>query len=158
MGKIENQSLESVSRNAKGAKINGEWYNSKYPVFEGFERGTVVSFEYNEGGDGAKFVKGKVAVVNGPSAATATKGTAAKSPNSYEIGSAIGMSVNNAVQICIANNCADDLAQIREIAIGIYKLAEGLKSEAAEGKFESKATSVSQKEDSDDESPNPFVM
>jgi hypothetical protein len=154
-----NGQAEVVSKNGKGVKINNVWYNSRLPVFEGINRGDTLEFDYDEGSNGGKFVKGNVnktgsAPANYKPAKTYSKPAA----NNYEVGAAVGMAVNNAVQLCISENKCFDEEYIRQTAVKIYTLAEEFKAKAAAGEFKKETnTETKEKELQDDqEDASPF--
>lgn len=127
---------QRISSSFKGCMIEDTWYNSKYPVFEGIRKGDIVSFDVEAGKDGSSmFVKrgSKITVEGATSVPTKEGKPASGKPNAYEVGAAVGMAVNNAVQLCIAERGAFDEDYIKDIAGSIYSLAEGLKAKAVEG-------------------------
>jgi len=158
MTAIVNQEVETASRTGKGVKINGEWYNSKFPVFLDVSKGTVVSFEYTEGASGGKFVKGEVSVDQ--SSAPPKKKGKPSSSSDYGVGAAAGMAINNAVTLCLAEKGTYEEAYVKRKAVEIYQLAEEFKSRAMAGEFDIKREEevVEEAPTSDPvtESPAPF--
>ena len=157
MSKV-NGSVEVASRNGKGVKINDVWYNSKFPVFEGINKGDLLEFEYTEAPNGGRFVRGNVSKKGTAPAGTAKRSYSKPSPNAYEVGAAVGMAVNNAVQLCISENKSFDEDYIRDTALKIYTLAEEFKAKAAAGEFKKEESVETKKEESsedvqEDESP-----
>lgn len=135
MTSIVKQTVETASRTGKGAKINGEWYNSKFPVFSEISSGTTVSFEYTEGDNGSKFVKGRVTVDHESSNPAQRKGKP-QGGSDYGLGAAAGMAINNAITLCLAEKGTYDEDYIKAKAVEIYQLAESFKRHASLGTFD----------------------
>lgn len=167
MTRIVKQEVEVASRTGKGVKINGEWYNSKFPVFNAVSKGTVVSFEYTEGSSGGLFVKGEVTVdTEATVASSSSPGGKRRSASSsdYGLGAAVGMAINNAIALCLAEKGSYDLEYVKKKAVAIYQLSEEFKVHAANGLFdpvieeeeEVPEEETTTSEEGDDESPSPF--
>jgi len=138
MAKV-NGAVEVVSRSEKGVKINNEWYNSKEPAFSGCRRGDVVEFDFDVGSNGGKFLKGSITKKEGGSGGGSSPSktyTKSSSNSNYEVGAAVGMAVNNAIQLSIAEGKGFDEKFIKDTAVKVYTLAEEMKRKAASGGFE----------------------
>jgi len=147
--------VEAVSKTNKGVKINGAWYNSAQPLFEGVKRGQTVSFQAETNDQGSSFVKrGSPIDVTGSGSGSGSAGGGGKAKaNSYEVGAATGMAVNNAILLAISAGKGLDEDYIKQAARKVYGLAESLKEEFGNPKPE---PAVSPPPSSSDEE-NPFI-
>lgn len=136
-----NGTVEAKSKKGTGILIGGQWYNSAYDgLFEPISKGDTI--------EGTLVSQnGKPAVsqitVTAKGAPQAQGGWKGKSGGSYQkkpyvdnsVGMAVGMGVNNATQLCIAELGKFDADYIEAKAIEIYQIAERLKTKAAAGDF-----------------------
>jgi hypothetical protein len=137
MSKV-NGAVEVVSRSEKGVKINNEWYNSKDPAFKDCRRGDVIEFAFEVGSNGGKFLKGGITKKASGGGASSKPYSKSSGNSNYEVGAAVGMAVNNAVLLSIAEGKGFDESFINDAAIKVYTLAEQMKEKAASGAFKPK--------------------
>ena len=127
--------ISAKSKKGTGILVAEQWYNSAFDgQFAEVNKGDSVSFTLVPQGN--KMVVGQIEVTAKapPQAAGGWKGGGGgfkKKPYvDNSIGMAIGMGMNNAVQLCIAEKKKFDAAYIEEKAMEIYHIAEKLKKQA----------------------------
>jgi hypothetical protein len=125
--------IEAKSKKGTGIMIAGQWYNGSFETLSAANKGDSVQFALVPGYNGKQEVSQLVVTAKGapkPSYGGGGGGFKKKPYVDNSIGMAIGMGMNNAVQLCIAEKKKFDAAYIEEKAIEIYKIAEKLKKQA----------------------------
>lgn len=134
--------VEVVSKNGKGMKIGDQWYNTrKENTFTMKYKGAKVSFKAN-----GNFVDlDTLKILEGPSGGGGFQKKSGYVDNS--IGQGIGMAINNAVDLSIAQYDSFNADFVEKTAIEIYLLAEDLKARAAKGELKQDSEVVSDDDD-----------
>ena len=123
--------IEVVSRAGTGVKIGEEWYNNNTGLFANLKKGMSVILTCEKDPKTGKFNK----VVEVKVDESKPSAPAGRKPGFIDnsIGQAVGMSINNAIALCIAEVGHFDESYVRNTACAIYALAEELKANASEG-------------------------
>jgi hypothetical protein len=125
--------VEAKSKKGTGIMVGGQWYNGAFPLLQEASKGDTVQFSLVAGYNGKLEISSLTVTAKGapkPAYGGGGGGYKKKPYVDNSIGMAIGMGMNNAVQLCIAEKKKFDAAYIEEKAIEIYKIAEKLKKQA----------------------------
>lgn len=125
--------IQAKSKKGTGIMIADQWYNGSFETLSAANKGDSVQFALVPGYNGKPEVSQLVVTAKAapkPSYGGGGGGFKKKPYVDNSIGMAIGMGMNNAVQLCIAEKKKFDAEYIEEKAIEIYKIAEKLKKQA----------------------------
>lgn len=147
--------VEAKSRKGDGIKVNGQWYNAKdFSQFQNVNRGDVADITLGIGNNGKPVVD---SILVSPGQAPQKSAYQKKPFVDNSVGMGVGMAVNNAVDLCVAEKGAYDLAYIEAKACDIYELAEKLKANASAGNIRGAQQQAAPQQPSGASDDNPFM-